>query len=131
MPSIEQEEDLFIHQLGVLAVQILRDTLKLGCSREHEARRTANMLQSTQACEAAEVECESVLEREQSGTLPSTGRAKAPDIWHMHQEGPLEQACQQHVKEALAQVPSCWFYAFKVPLHMSASRSLAKSMVNL
>ncbi len=55
-------------------MQILRDTLKLGCSREHEARRTSNMLKSTQACEAAEVECESVLEREQSGTLPSTGR---------------------------------------------------------
>ena len=32
------------------------------------------MLASTQACEAAEEECEAVLEREQSGTLPSTGR---------------------------------------------------------
>ncbi|CAL5219282.1 g1085 [Coccomyxa viridis] len=58
-------------------LNILRDTLKLGCSREHEARRTSNMLKSTQACEAAEVECESVLEREQSGTLPSTGRFQA------------------------------------------------------
>ena len=34
------------------------------------------MLQSTQACETAEVECESVLEHEQSGTLPSTGTAE-------------------------------------------------------
>ena len=45
----------------------------LGCGREYEARKTANMLASTQACEAAEEECEAVLEREQSGTLPSTG----------------------------------------------------------
>ena len=72
---------------GSCVAQILRDTLKLGCSREHEARRTANMLQSTQACEAAEVECEAVLEREQSGTLPSTGRA---DMLHMQQERPLD-----------------------------------------
>ena len=53
--------------------QILRDALVLGCGREYEARKTANMLASTQACEAAEEECEAVLEREQSGTLPSTG----------------------------------------------------------
>lgn len=58
-------------------MQILRDALMLGCSREHEARKTANMLQSTQACEAAEEACESVLEREQSGTLPSTGEAQS------------------------------------------------------
>ena len=55
--------------------QILRDALMLGCGREYEARKTANMLASTQACEAAEEECEAVLEREQSGTLPSTGKS--------------------------------------------------------
>ncbi|CAK0744999.1 hypothetical protein CVIRNUC_001589 [Coccomyxa viridis] len=58
-------------------LDILRDALMLGCGREYEARKTANMLASTQACEAAEEECEAVLEREQSGTLPSTGRFKA------------------------------------------------------
>ena len=56
-------------------MQILRDALMLGCGREYEARKTANMLASTQACEAAEEECEAVLEREQSGTLPSTGES--------------------------------------------------------
>ena len=60
--------------MGTLVLQILRDTLKRGCSREYEAQRTANMLQSTQACEAAEAECESMLEHDQSMTLQSTGR---------------------------------------------------------
>jgi hypothetical protein len=54
-------------------LQILRDALVLGCGREHDARRTANMLASTRACETGEEECEAVLEQEQSGTLPSTG----------------------------------------------------------
>ena len=51
-----------------------------GCTREYEARRTANMLQSSQVCERAEIECENVLEREQSGMLPSTGALSCHDV---------------------------------------------------
>lgn len=53
--------------------QVLRDALVAGCSREWEARRTANTLASAKVCEAAEEACEAVLEHEQSGVLPSTG----------------------------------------------------------
>lgn len=49
-----------------------------GCAREWEARRTANMLRSAHVCEAAEEACESVLEHEQSGALPSTGASTSP-----------------------------------------------------
>jgi hypothetical protein len=57
--------------------QALREALVAGCKREFEARRTANMLQSARVCEAAEEECEAVLEREQSVPLPSTGAASS------------------------------------------------------
>lgn len=61
-----------------LGVQVLRDALVAGCTREYEARRTANMLQSAKVCEAAEEECESVLEHEQAVPLPSTGKPSSP-----------------------------------------------------
>ena len=72
-------------------MQILRDALMLGCGREYEARKTANMLASTQACEAAEEECEAVLEREQSGTLPSTGNA--PFVCHLPGSTSVYEVC--------------------------------------
>lgn len=58
--------------------QTLRDALLAGCAREWEARKTANMLRSAHVCEAAEEACETVLEREQSGALPSTGACVIP-----------------------------------------------------
>ncbi|KAK9834025.1 hypothetical protein WJX81_004222 [Elliptochloris bilobata] len=58
-------------------MQALRDALVAGCEKELAARRTANTLRSGQVCEAAEVACEDVLEHEQTGALPSTGRFHA------------------------------------------------------
>lgn len=40
------------------------------------ARETANNLKSTQACEAAEQQCEDILEEDQHMPLPSTGRLR-------------------------------------------------------
>ncbi|CAL8460728.1 g259 [Coccomyxa elongata] len=62
---------------GSSELEVLRDALVAGCAREWEARRTANMLASARGCEAAEEACETVLEHEQSGALPSTGRFQA------------------------------------------------------
>ncbi|KAK9908714.1 hypothetical protein WJX75_001863 [Coccomyxa subellipsoidea] len=62
---------------GSSELQTLRDALLAGCAREWEARKTANMLRSAHVCEAAEEACETVLEREQFGALPSTGRFQA------------------------------------------------------
>ncbi len=67
-------------------VQVLRDALVAGCAREWEARRTANMLASARGCEAAEEACETVLEHEQSGALPSTGARLSA------RPGPAQQA---------------------------------------
>lgn len=58
-------------------VQTLREVLEAALKRELETRETANTYESSRVCEAAEMECENVLEHEAAQKLPSTGRFAA------------------------------------------------------
>ncbi|KAL4527503.1 hypothetical protein Ndes2526A_g08714 [Nannochloris sp. 'desiccata'] len=59
------------------AVESLRETLDTALKRELSSRQTSNTYESSRVCEAAELECETALEREAAQKLPSTGRFEA------------------------------------------------------
>ena len=58
-------------------VASLREALATALGRELSSRHTANTYESSQVCEAAELECERALEKEAGQKLPSTGRFEA------------------------------------------------------
>lgn len=68
----------------------LRDVLIALIHKEHGARQTANTLKSSQACEAAEQQCEDILEADQHMALPSTGRFRSR---FFRCESAFERAC--------------------------------------
>jgi Guanylate-binding protein, N-terminal domain len=59
------------------AVESLREILDVALKRELSSRQTSNTYESSRVCEAAELECETALEREAAQKLPSTGRFEA------------------------------------------------------
>ncbi len=59
------------------AVASLREILDAALKRELSSRQTSNTYESSRVCEAAELECETALEREAAQKLPSTGRFEA------------------------------------------------------
>lgn len=58
-------------------IEGLRESLNSALAKELQAREMENTYQSSSVCEAAEMECETVLEKEAAQKLPSTGRFAA------------------------------------------------------
>lgn len=67
-------EEKFENEKFGYDTQDLRQSLAGALDKEYAMRQAANTYESAQVCDAAELECEMVLEHEASQRLPSTGR---------------------------------------------------------
>jgi hypothetical protein len=87
------------------AVESLREILDAALNRELSSRKTSNTYESSRVCEAAELECETALEREAAQKLPSTGRfearyQKCKTSFDQHCIGPAKQHNIERLQKA-------------------------------